>query len=98
MKRHEIVNELLRQDYYLYYVSEYDDFYFKKEKGTGNTRIVKEITISWVDGVDKVEARKFVNGEVEKVNGDEYIIQHDYDLVRIVGNVMKTDDGSEFAL
>lgn len=98
MKRHEIANKLLKQNYYLYYVSEYDDFCFRKETEIFDTKIVKEITISWTDGVDKVEARKFVNGEVEIVDGDQYIIQHDYDLVDIDGNVMTTNDGREFVL
>ena len=104
MKRHEIANGLLRNGFSLSHVSEYDDFLFTKTEfcngvGDGGGVIVrKEISISWVDGVDKVEARKFINNKAVKVNGETYIIQHDYDLVRIEGNVMKADGGDEFPL
>ena len=98
MQRSKVANELIKIGYKLTCVTEFDDLIFEKTWNLGKTVLTKEIALSGESGGDKVEARKFINGEAEEVNGDRYIIQHDYDLVHITDGIMWTDDGSEFAL
>lgn len=101
MKRHDIANALIRNGYSLVQVTEYKDFIFEKNYTIGDIEIRKQVSISYEDGIDKVEARKMVNGQWQKLEGDKCpdIIQHDYEEIRcIIGSVMMTDDGREFVL
>lgn len=98
MQRHEIANKLIEIGYKLTSVTEYDDLVFEKVWKLGNITLWNEVAIFSENNGGKIEARKFINGEAERVDGDEYIIQHDYDLVHITDGIMWTDDERVFPL